>query len=176
MTPTTKSPRSLRIKPISRGLHQYQQHHLRPVRLRKNRRTAAGTRECTMTPVFDPGTFERLVDEVGSRADAIDYLITFTSLLPARTERIRRAIKTGNNEEVTDALLSLQASAAMAGAAQLQASVTQALAQQHEGLPPTDPLVRKLQRQADLFSEAVLDFHYNGYTPHHTSPPETPAD
>lgn len=117
-----------------------------------------------MIPALDPAAFEILAEDLDSRAVASDFLTTFDALLTNRIRRIEQALRAEDEEEITTALLSLQAGAAMAGAAQLQASATQALVLQPVTSIPSGPLLRKLQGQADLFRHAFVRFHGAGYT------------
>ncbi|RJT77350.1 hypothetical protein D6T63_15555 [Arthrobacter cheniae] len=123
-----------------------------------------------MIPVLDTCAFEILADDLGSFV-ASEFLTSFDALLADRIRRIERALETQDEEEVITALLSLQASAAMAGAAQLQASAARALAQRPVGSTPPGPLVRKLQGQADMFRDAFATFHHSGYTSLTNEPP-----
>jgi HPt (histidine-containing phosphotransfer) domain-containing protein len=107
-----------------------------------------------MTPAFDSAAFTQLAEDLGSYSDATEFVRSFTALLPARIERIEQALMTQDREETITALLSLQASAAMAGATQLYAATTHALAANPVERAPRGPLIRKLQGQADLFRQA----------------------
>ncbi len=112
-----------------------------------------------MTRAFDTDAFEQLAGDLGSYTVATDFVRSFTALLPARIERIDRALRSQDREEIITALLSLQASAAMAGAPQLYAASTQALAVDPVERAPRGPLLRKLQGQADLFRQASAGLH-----------------
>lgn len=118
-----------------------------------------------MIPPLNADAFKQLAEDLESPAIASDFLAAFDVLLSDRIQRIEQALKNQNEEEITTALLSLQASAAMVGAAQLDASTTRALAQQPTKSAPPGPLIRKLQGQADAFSDALSDFHHASYTP-----------
>lgn len=118
-----------------------------------------------MIPALDTAVFEHLTEELDSYAVALEFLITFESLLAGRIQRIERALKDQDREEVITALMSLHASAAMVGAAQLEASATRALAQRSVETTPPGPLVRKLQGQAALFRSAFADFLHPEITP-----------
>ncbi|MHA7179847.1 hypothetical protein ACX80J_06970 [Arthrobacter sp. MDB2-24] len=126
-----------------------------------------------MLPPLDATVFESLADDLGSRI-ASDFLDSFESLLTDRIRRIEGALKAHDDEELTTALLSLQASAAMAGAAQLQSSATRALAYNPMASAPPGPLVRKLQGQAAAFKDAFATFHHTSYTPLIGQPPHKP--
>ncbi|MDN4609569.1 hypothetical protein [Arthrobacter burdickii] len=117
-----------------------------------------------MIPVLDAAAFESLADDLGSRI-ASDFLTSFDALLTERVQRIEHALKMHDEEELITAILSLHASAAMAGATQLQVSATRALAHQPVGSTPSGPLVRKLQGQAAAFKDALATFHHAGYAP-----------
>ncbi|RJT75115.1 hypothetical protein D6T63_18180 [Arthrobacter cheniae] len=127
-----------------------------------------------MIPALDAFAFEILAEDLGTD-DASDFLTSFEALLTGRIQRIERALQAQDEEAITEALLSLQASAAMAGAAQLQASATHALMQQPMRSTPPGPLVRKLQGQADMFKDALVTFHHIGYSPitHMHMPPRS---
>lgn len=112
-----------------------------------------------MIPALDPTAFEDLVEDLGSYTVASEFMTSFDSLLTGRIQRIERALENHDKEEIVTALLSLQASAAMAGAAQLQASVTRALVDQSVELVPPGALIRELHGQADLFRIAFADHH-----------------
>ncbi|MFJ6001008.1 hypothetical protein [Arthrobacter sp. NPDC092385] len=118
-----------------------------------------------MIPALDTAAFEQLAEDLGSYTVASDFLATFASLLTDRIQRIERSLIVQDEAELVTALLSLQASAAMSGAAQLQASATRTLAQQPVGSTPTGPLVRRLQGQADAFRDALAGFHHAGCAP-----------
>jgi hypothetical protein len=107
-----------------------------------------------MTPVFDATVFARLVEDL-DLCVAVDFVTTFTALLAGRIERIEQALRDHDDEEIITALLSLQASAAMVGAAQLEASATRALTQQPTGSQPSGVLIRKLHGQADIFRQTI---------------------
>jgi hypothetical protein len=107
-----------------------------------------------MTPVFDATVFARLVEDL-DLCVAVDFVTTFTALLAGRIERIEQALRDHDDEEIITALLSLQASAAMVGAAQLEASATRALTQQPTGSQPSGVLIRKLQGQAEMFRQTI---------------------
>ncbi|MHA7279925.1 hypothetical protein ACX80H_09255 [Arthrobacter sp. MDT2-2] len=113
-------------------------------------------------PPLDATAFESLADDLGFRV-ATDFLASFDALLTDRIRRIERALEAHDEEELITAVLSLQASAAMAGAAQLQASATRALAHVPPGSTPAEPLVRELQGQATAFKDAFTDFHHTSY-------------
>ena len=118
-----------------------------------------------MIPALDTAAFEQLAEDLGSYAVASDFLATFASLLTDRIQRIERSLVVEDEAELVTALLSLQASAAMSGAAQLQASATRTLAQQPIRSTPTGPLMRQLQGQADAFRDALAGFDHAGYAP-----------
>lgn len=118
-----------------------------------------------MIPALDTATFEHLIEELDSHAVALEFVISFESLLADRIQRIERALKDQDREEVITALLSLHASAAMVGAAQLEASATRALGNEPVETTPPGPLVRKLQGQAALFRGAFADLHHPQTTP-----------
>lgn len=115
-----------------------------------------------MIPALDATAFEQLAEDLESHAIASEFLVTFDALLADRIQRIEHALEAQDEEEITTALLSLQASAAMAGAAQLEASATRALARPAESTPP-GPLVQELRGHADVFRTAFADFHHAGY-------------
>lgn len=115
-------------------------------------------------PALDPAAFEELATDLASCVLALDYLTSFESLLAGRIQRIEQALMDQNREKAITALMSLQASAAMAGARQLQASATRVLADGPVEATLTGPLVRKLQGQADLFRGAFADFRDHRFT------------
>ncbi|MUK01048.1 hypothetical protein GM708_03330 [Vibrio cholerae] len=115
-------------------------------------------------PAFDAAAFEDFAQDLGSSA-ALDFIETFETLLVTRIERIERALGGEDTEETITALLSLQASAAMAGAAQLHASATRALAELPVVTAPPGALVRKLQGQAQHFRDAAAGVHTSRTTP-----------
>lgn len=110
-----------------------------------------------MIPALDATVFAKLVEDLDLSV-AAEFLVAFNGLLVGRIERIEQALKGHDEEEISTALLSLQASAAMVGAAQLEASATRALTQQPMGSKSPGALIRKLQGQADIFREAVAGF------------------
>lgn len=88
----------------------------------------------------------------------MSFLATFTSLLSPRIGRIDAAFKQKDREDLITALLSLQASATMAGAAQLQKTTTRALmADPIEDQPP-EPLIEQLTSEAQDFTRAFRSF------------------
>ncbi|MCU1632492.1 MAG: hypothetical protein JWM61_1144 [Micrococcaceae bacterium] len=93
-----------------------------------------------MTAAFDVDVFHTLVKELESSSTAVAFLTSFASMLDDRIHRIERALTSQNREELRTALFSLRASAAMAGATQMQTSATTALADQphrnHTEQPP----------------------------------------
>jgi hypothetical protein len=115
-------------------------------------------------PALDPVVFEELATDLASRALALDYLTSFESLLSGRIQRIERALEDQDGEEIITALMSLQASAAMAGAKQLEASATRVLADEPVERTMPGPLVRKLQGQAVLFSDAFAELRQRRFT------------
>jgi HPt (histidine-containing phosphotransfer) domain-containing protein len=112
-----------------------------------------------MDVALDPQSFDEFAEDVGSVVIALEFLTTFASLLAGRIRRIEGALKDQDREETLTALLSLHASATMAGATQLQVSVTRALANEMVETTPPGPLVRKLEGQADLFRTALTELH-----------------
>lgn len=115
-------------------------------------------RMASTDPVLDPAAFEQLVDDLGSYAIAMDFVTTFESLLGTRITRIGQALEDLDEEELVTALLSLQASAAMAGAVQLHASATHALADRGVGEPFPGSLLQQLESEAELFRSTFADF------------------
>ena len=113
-----------------------------------------------MDPALDPQPFDDLTEDVDSVVIALDFMMDFGSLLPGRIRRIEQALRDQDREETVTALLSLHASAAMAGATQLQASATRALANEPVESTPPGPLVRKLEGQADLFRAALTKLQH----------------
>ncbi|MHA7143449.1 hypothetical protein ACX80U_01900 [Arthrobacter sp. TmT3-37] len=107
-----------------------------------------------MIPVFDTTALAKLVEDLDLYV-AMDFLTTFSALLAGRIERIEQAYQDHDEEEITTALLSLQASAAMVGAAQLEASATRALGQQPTRAKHSGALIRRLEGQADVFRETI---------------------
>ncbi len=112
-----------------------------------------------MDVALDPQSFDEFAEDVGSVVIALEFLTTFASLLAGRIRRIEGALKDQDRQETLTALLSLHASATMAGATQLQVSVTRALADERVETTPPGPLVRKLEGQADLFRTALTELH-----------------
>lgn len=123
-------------------------------------RTAAG-----MNPVLDPAVFGHLVDDLGSYPVALDFVETFDSLLGGRITRIGQALEDRDEDETVTALLSLQASASMAGAVQLEALATRALVHQPVGMTPQGSLMRQLESEAAQFRNALTGFR-NLRVPH----------
>ncbi|BBE24653.1 hypothetical protein MN0502_35360 (plasmid) [Arthrobacter sp. MN05-02] len=111
-------------------------------------------------PVLDPAAFEELSEDLASHVLALEYMVSFESLLAGRIHRIEQALKNQDREEAITALLSLQASATMAGARQLQGAATRALIDEPVQMTLPGPLVRKLQGQADSFRIAFADFRH----------------
>jgi hypothetical protein len=113
-----------------------------------------------MNPDLDGRIFGELAEDVGSVAIASDFMTSFASLLPGRIRRIEKALTDQDREEALTALLSLHASATMAGATQLQASATRALADEPVEMALPGPLIRKLEGQADLFRTALTELQH----------------
>ena len=130
-------------------------------------------RKCFMIPALDANAIAELVEDVDLSV-AVDFLLTFDALLGRRIQRIGQALRDHDEEEITTALLSLQASAAMAGATRLQASATCALAQQPMGSKPSETFMRELQGQADMFRDAVANFLIPAVPATHPEPPGRP--
>lgn len=107
---------------------------------------------------FDEEVFERFVSDLGSEAVVLQYLVSFEAMLDGRINRINEALRVQDREETETALLSLQASAAMAGATQLEAVARRALTHHRVELTPRGPLVRQLQGKADFFRQALVGF------------------
>jgi hypothetical protein len=112
-----------------------------------------------MIPALDAAAYEDLAEDLASHAVALEFMTSFESLLAGRIQRIERALRNQDREEVVTALLSLQASAAIAGATELHASATRALASRSVETTAPGPLVRKLQGQASRFSIAFATLH-----------------
>jgi hypothetical protein len=108
---------------------------------------------------FDADVLQQLAEDLESPVDAYAFALSFQSLLPARIQRIDHALRIQDREETLTALLSLQASTAMVGACQLNASVTRALAHHPVEKTLPGPLRRKLEGQADLFKRAFAEVH-----------------
>ncbi|WP_394252921.1 hypothetical protein [Arthrobacter pityocampae] len=117
-------------------------------------------------PSLDRTAFDVLVEDLDIRT-ALDFRSTFNASLPQRIGRIHQAVEARDQEEITTALLSLQACAAMAGAAQLQASAADALLHHDAGLTPSKDIAHTLTGQAEAFTTALAAFHQgNGYDHH----------
>ncbi len=125
---------------------------------------SGSTGEYVRIPALDPAAFEELATDLASHSIASDFMTSFELLLAGRIQRIERAFKDQDREELITALMSLQASAAMAGAAQLQISATRALADASVKTTLPGPLVRKLQKQADRFGVAFADFRQRRFS------------
>lgn len=111
-----------------------------------------------MHPVLDTVVIGHLVDDLGSYPLALNFVTTFDSLLDSRITRIEQALEGRDEDETVTALLSLQASAAMAGAVQLEALATRALTHQPVRTTPQGFLVRQLESEAALFRSALTGF------------------
>jgi HPt (histidine-containing phosphotransfer) domain-containing protein len=77
---------------------------------------APGNRE----PVLDTSRIEVLADELCSVAAAKEFMATFLGMLPERVAAVEAALSGADPEISRTAVLSLAASAAMAGARQLE--------------------------------------------------------
>ncbi|WP_182977126.1 hypothetical protein [Arthrobacter cheniae] len=106
---------------------------------------------------LDPAIFAELVDDLASPTAAFSFITTFESLLDQRISNIQRALEYQDKEAVVTAMLSLQASAAITGAGQLHASITQALKHKPIEKTPHGPLVQQLEAEANLFRKAFAD-------------------
>lgn len=117
------------------------------------------TRLTVITPVFDEAPFDELIDDLESSTDALDFVVTFTSMLGSRIARIAEFLaqdgQDGENEQdrehLEEALLSLRAGAAMAGARRLEILATTALTDMTRGRVAGRPLVQQLHREARAF-------------------------
>lgn len=78
-------------------------------------------------PVLDRGTLAELADDLGSTQLATNFSNAFAMMWPRRMARLEQAVAAGNIEQARDAAGSIQVSAAMVGAAQLEASGAQIL-------------------------------------------------
>lgn len=78
-------------------------------------------------PVLDRRTLARLAEELGSAQLATNFSNAFAMMWPRRMARLEQAVAAGNHEQARDAAGSIQVSAAMVGAAQLEASGAQIL-------------------------------------------------
>lgn len=130
-----------------------------------------------MVPALDVTAFDELAEDLDPYV-AFDFMATFNALLDSRIERIEQALKGRDGEEITTALLSLQASAVIAGAAQLQASAAHALNEQPMESGNSETFVRYLRQQADTFRAAFINFpnpSIPSMSPAHKTPegPET---
>jgi hypothetical protein len=136
-----------------------------------HRKAVTGPSTGTVEPVegcsraFDEEVFDRLLADLGSEAIAMEFLLTFDALLDTRIERVDRALKEQDREEIETALMSLQASAGMGGATELEATATRALAHRPVQLIPRGPLVRQLEGKANYFRQALIDFRRRRITP-----------
>jgi hypothetical protein len=108
-----------------------------------------------MIQPLNPEVFEKFADELGSHDLAVVFLDSFTFMLSDRITRIESAMRLQDREETITALLSLHSSAAMVGAAQLEASTAEALATHQVEALLVGPLVRKLQGQAGLLGQVT---------------------
>ncbi|MCR1161023.1 Hpt domain-containing protein [Paenarthrobacter sp. UW852] len=65
---------------------------------------------------LDLDRLRSLADDLGDPAPALRFLTKYLSMLTGRVERIARAVEQGDEEETTNAVLSLKISSAMVGA------------------------------------------------------------
>jgi HPt (histidine-containing phosphotransfer) domain-containing protein len=100
----------------------------------------------------------------------MSFLVTFTSLLGPRIDRIDAAFEQKDREELITALLSLHASSAMAGAQRLQATTAHALAAEPVEDQAPDPVLERLAVEAREFEEAA-----RAYLQHEEVPTRTPG-
>ncbi|BBE24240.1 hypothetical protein MN0502_31230 [Arthrobacter sp. MN05-02] len=116
-----------------------------------------------MLPALDEAVFATLAQELRSYPEALQFLADFDSMLPGRISRIGAALECGEGEEMTTALLSLHASAAMAGACELQHSTADALTTiRCSGVPLgyAHQLVLQLTDQAQHFTSSYRAFRH----------------
>ena len=88
-------------------------------------------------PVLDRAALAQLATDLGSRQLATNFANAFAMMWPRRMARLEEAVAAGNHEQARDAAGSIQVSAAMVGAAQLEASGAQILAVAQAGDPAT---------------------------------------
>lgn len=125
-----------------------------------------------MVPALDATAFDVLAEDLDPYV-AFDFMATFIALLDSRIERIQQALRGSDGEEITTALLSLHASAVIAGAAQLRASATHALNEQPMEPGTSETFVRYLREQADTFRAAFRNLPNPSMpTAHKTPGPE----
>lgn len=70
-------------------------------------------------PRIEPAALEILAEHVGSSA-AESFLANYLTMLPARLERIVRALEVQDMDQALDAVISLKVASAMAGARDLE--------------------------------------------------------
>ncbi len=114
---------------------------------------------------FDEEVFHRFADDLGWEIVVLEYLVSFEAMLDERINRIDHALKRHDRKEAETALMSLQASAAMAGATELEATAHRALRFRPVEQNPRAPLVRQLQGKADFFRQALIAFRRQRITP-----------
>lgn len=74
--------------------------------------------------LFNPHHIRTLAQNLGSAADAYQFLTDYFDLLPVRVQRLQAAIEDENAEAAMDAVLSLKITSAMAGAVDLESRCT----------------------------------------------------
>lgn len=114
-----------------------------------------------MLPALDEAVFATFAQDLRSYPEALQFLADFDAMLTRRISRIGDALECGKGEETTTALLSLHASAAMAGACALQHSTAKALTTiRCSGVSRgfADELVLQLTDQAQHFTRSYRAF------------------
>ncbi|MUK00906.1 hypothetical protein GM708_02545 [Vibrio cholerae] len=105
-------------------------------------------------PVLDRRTLDNLGDELSSREGALRFVEIFTHLLPQRLRAIESAFASGDSDAAVVALLSLNVSASMVGARQLEDVSSSAL--RLVGEPAAFPgLLARLQGLGVEFQSAL---------------------
>lgn len=111
---------------------------------------------------FDRYFFDVLVADLSPMV-AARFETEFCALLPSRVRRIEDALTGGQDrDEAITALMSLQASATIAGATRLSSTVGTALADLTKAFHPSSLLSARLRRQAQQFAEAYASFSTEG--------------
>lgn len=117
-------------------------------------RTSATDRtDVSELPVLDRHILDNLGAELSSRAGALRFAETFVQMLPERVAAVESALTDTDPDAAVVALLSLNASACMVGARQLQELSAAAL--DRIGGPPAPGLVARLHDLGTTFQSAL---------------------
>ncbi|MBT8161279.1 MULTISPECIES: Hpt domain-containing protein [Arthrobacter] len=87
-------------------------------RLARYRRRIASRH--ALPPALDHGAIQRLAHELHDSEAARRFATSYARMLPARVERIVRALEHGDGHQAMDAVLSLKISSAMVGALRME--------------------------------------------------------